>query len=63
LVNFEGYTEEEARRLVAEANEDGGSERQDDYGNQMDQLQEQYQKGTKTVYAETEETDKGQREV
>lgn len=63
LVNFEGYTEEEARRLVAEANEDGGSQRQDDYGNQMDQLQEQYQKGTKTVYAETEETDKGQREV
>jgi A118 family predicted phage portal protein len=63
LVKFEGYTEEEAKELVKEANEDGGSQRQDDYGNQMDQLKEQYQKGNKTVYAETEETDKGIREV
>ena len=63
LVKFEGYSEEEARQLVAEANKDGGSERQDDYGNQMDQLKEQYQKGDKSVYSETEETDKGQREV
>lgn len=63
LVEFEGYTEEEARALVKEANEDGGSERQDDYGNQMDQLKAQYQDGNKTNYAETEETDKGQREV
>lgn len=63
LMKFEGYTEEEAKELVKEANEDGGSQRQDDYGNQMDQLKEQYQKGNKTVYAETEETDKGIREV
>ena len=41
LVKFEGYTEEEARALVAEANEDGGSARQDDYGNQIEQIKEE----------------------
>lgn len=63
LVEFEGYTEEEAKELVKEANDDGGSQRQDDYGNQMKQLDEQYRKGDKVIEAETEEPDKGINEV
>lgn len=63
LVEFEGYTEEEAKELVQEANDDGGSQRQDDYGNQMKQLDEQYRKGDKVIEAETEEPDKGINEV
>ncbi len=63
LVEFEGYTEEEAKEMVKEANDDGGSQRQDDYGNQMKQLDEQYRKGDKVIEAETEEPDKGINEV
>ena len=63
LVEFEGYTEEEAKEMVKEANDDGGSQRQDDYGNQMKQLDEQYRKGNKVIEAETEEPDKGINEV
>ena len=59
LQEFEGYTEEEAKQMVKEANADGGSQMQDDYGNQMEQLKEQYQKGDKVVEAETEEPHKG----
>lgn len=63
LVDYEGYTEEEAKEMVRQANDDGGSQRQDDYGNQMKQLQEQYVKGDKVIEAETEEPDKGINEV
>lgn len=59
LVEFEGYTETEAKQMVEEANKDGGSEKQDDYGNQIDQLQKQYVEGNKRVTEETEEPDKG----
>ena len=59
LVEFEGYTEAEAKQMVSEANKDGGSEKQDDYGNQIDQLQKQYVEGNKRTKEETEEPDKG----
>lgn len=59
LVEFEGYTENEAKQMVEEANKDGGSEKQDDYGNQIEQLQKQYVEGNKRVKEETEEPDKG----
>ena len=59
LVEFEGYTENEAKQMVEEANKDGGSEKQDDYGNQIEQLQKQYVEGNKRVTEETEEPDKG----
>lgn len=62
LTEYEGYTEEEAKQLVEEANKDGGSERQDDYGNQIEQLQKQYVEGNKRVSEETEEPDKGIKE-
>ena len=59
LVEFEGYTEAEAKQMVSEANKDGGSEKQDDYGNQIEQLQKQYVDGNKRATEETEEQDKG----
>lgn len=59
LVEFEGYTEAEAKQMVSEANKDGGSEKQDDYGNQIEQLQKQYVEGNKRTKEETEEPDKG----
>lgn len=63
LTEFEGYTEDEARKMVKEANNDGGSQLQDDYGNQLNQLKEQYQKGNKVIEEETEEPEKGINEV
>ena len=49
--------------MVKEANNDGGSQLQDDYGNQLNQLKEQYQKGNKVIEEETEEPEKGINEV